>query len=487
MADSSGHRPVSDPDPSSISTGEISRLVEVAKPAVYWSDQPDAPDPAPSLVGKHSADLVIVGGGFSGLWAALQSLEENPNRSVIILEAETVGFGASSRNGGFCDPSLTHGAANGYSHWAKDMPTLLRLGEENLSGIVDTLTRYQMKTPWWKAAEVSAATEEWQMEELKEAAEQAASHGHAATLLDQQAMRAIADSPTYLGGLSSHEILLVDPARLVWDLKVAVESLGGVIHDQSRVTGIEPDGSKLIVMAGTGSAAGLVSADRVIVATNAWAEPGKYIRHYVLPIYDHVLMTESLSDEQMTSIGWSGREGLADSANQFHYYRLTEDNRILWGGYDANYYFNNGMGPKYENLIDSHKLIAGHFFQTFPQLEGLSFSHRWAGPIGTTSKFAAAFGTRHKGRLAWVAGYTGLGVGASRFGARVALDLVDGKATERTELEMVRKKPIPIPPEPLRYAAVQLTRRAIVRSDANDGKRGPLLQILDKFGVGFDS
>ncbi len=481
MADDNRHR--SGP----VSTEQISRLVEGAKPAVFWSDRDDAPDPTPSLVGKHSADLVIVGGGFSGLWAALQSLEENPNRSVVVLEAESVGFGASSRNGGFCDPSLTHGAANGYSHWANDMPTLHRLGEENLAGIVDTLTRYRMKTPWWKAAEVSAATQEWQMEELGDAAEQAASHGHTATLLDQEAMRAIADSPTYVGGLSSHEILLVDPARLVWDLKVAVESLGGVIHDQSRVTGIEPDGSKLIVMAGTGSAAGMISADKVIVATNAWAEPGKYIRHYVLPIYDHVLMTEPLSAEQLSSIGWSGREGLADSGNQFHYYRLTEDNRILWGGYDANYYFGNGMGPKYENLTASHELIAGHFFQSFPQLVGLGFSHRWAGPIGTTSKFAAAFGTRHKGRLAWVAGYTGLGVGASRFGARVALDLVDGKTTERTELEMVRKKPIPIPPEPLRYAAVQLTRRAIVRADANHGKRGLLLQILDRFGVGFDS
>ncbi len=470
-----------------VPASEISRLVDAAKPAVFWSDQPDAPEASPGLDGKHSADLVIVGGGFSGLWAALQSLEENPNRSVTVLEAETVGFGASSRNGGFCDPSLTHGAANGYSHWAQDMPTLLRLGEENLVGIEHCLNHYSMQTPWWKAKEINTAREDWQMEELAEAAEQAAGYGYSPTLLDQEAMRAIADSPTYIGGLSTHEILLLDPARLIWDLKAAVESLGGVIHDHSRVTGIEPDGNKLVVLAGTGAKAGMVAADRVIVATNAWAEPGKYIRRYVLPIYDHVLMTEPLSDDQMRSIGWAGREGLADSANQFHYYRLTKDRRILWGGYDANYYFRNGMGAKFENLTDSHKLIAGHFFETFPQLVGLGFTHRWAGPIGTTSKFAAAFGTRNKGKLAWVAGYTGLGVGASRFGARVALDLVDGKTTERTELEMVRKKPVPIPPEPLRYAAVQLTRRAIVRADTNHGKRGPLLQILDRFGVGFDS
>ena len=171
----------------------------------------------------------------------------------------------------------------------------------------------------------------------------------------------------------------------------------------------------------------------------------------------------------------------------FHYYRLTEDNRILWGGYDANYYKGNGMGPEYEQRTASHVTIAGHFFDTFPQLDGLGFSHRWAGPIGTTSKFTAAFGTKHDGRLTWVAGYTGLGVGASRWGARVGLDLVDGRSTERTQLAMVRRKPIPFPPEPIRNAVIQFTRGQIAKADANDGEPGPWLNLLEKFGIGFDS
>ena len=109
------------------------------------------------------------------------------------------------------------------------------------------------------------------------------------------------------------------------------------------------------------------------------------------------------------------------------------------------------------------------------------------GPIATTTRFCATWGTAHDGRLAWVTGYTGLGVGASRFGARVALDLVDGLDTERTELEMVRTRPFPFPPEPARWIGVQLTRRAIQRADDNDGRRGPWLRLLDRFGVGFDS
>lgn len=459
-------------------------LVEQAKPAVFWSDRSDSPSAAQALRGDNSCDLAIVGGGFTGLWAGLQAIEENPGRQVVILEANVTGFGASSRNGGFCDPSLTHGTGNGHSHWPKDMTTLLRMGQQNLDGIVETLDRHQMKTDWWETSEVSIALNEWQMQELREGADLEAQYDQRGVLLDTKAMRAIANSPTYVGGLSGRTILLVDPAQLVWDLRAAFESCGGIVHDYSKVQGIKASERTRLTVS---TKAGTLAADRVIVATNAWAEPGRHIRNYVLPIYDHVLMTEPLSDEQFKAIGWSGREGLADAANQFHYYRLTQDRRILWGGYDANYYFGNGMGEKYERTTGSHQLLAGHFFETFPQLEGLGFSHRWAGPIGTTSKFTAAFGTKHGGRLAWAAGYTGLGVGASRFGARVALDLVDARSSERTELEMVRKKPVPIPPEPLRSAAVQLTRRAIVKSDANNGKRGPLLRTLDYFGVGFDS
>jgi glycine/D-amino acid oxidase-like deaminating enzyme len=210
-------------------------------------------------------------------------------------------------------------------------------------------------------------------------------------------------------------------------------------------------------------------------------------RRYVIPVYDHVLMTEPLSAEQMASIGWAQREGLEDVSNQFHYYRLTEDDRILYGGYDATYHFNNGLKPDHDQKPATHRMLADDFFRMFPQLEGLRFSHSWGGPIGTTTQFAATWGTSHDGRLVWVAGYTGLGVGASRFGARVALDLVFGRRTERTELEMVRRKPFPFPPEPFRWAGVQLTRKAIQRADDNEGRRGPWLRFLDRFGIGFDS
>jgi len=458
-------------------------LVAAAAPAVFWTDRPDAPAAGKALQGSFSADLCVVGGGYTGLWTALQALEESPGRSVVVLEAGVCGFGASSRNGGFCDASLTHGFLNGLAHWPDEIDVLERLGAENLAEIVETVDRYAIDADLRPTDEIGFATDEHQQAANEQAAAVFAEHGVAHLLLDEGEARARIDSPTYQGALVHvGRIALVDPARLVWGLRRAVERMGGVIYNHTRVEQIDADERRLRV----GTEHGAIHAQRVVVATNAWARPVRQMRRYIVPVHDHVLVTEPLSDTQMAEIGWSGREGACDVGNRFHYFRLTADDRILWGGYDANYYWNNGIGPAYEERTESHELLAGHFFETFPQLEGLSFSHRWSGPIGTTSKFSAAFGTRHGDRLAWVGGYTGLGVGASRFGARVALDLVDGDATERSMLQMVRRRPVPFPPEPFRSLVIGTTKRALAKEDET-GEQPPWLQLLDRFGVGFDS
>ena len=124
---------------------------------------------------------------------------------------------------------------------------------------------------------------------------------------------------------------------------------------------------------------------------------------------------------------------------------------------------------------------------TFPQLEGLKFSHRWAGVIDTSTRFCAFYGLARRGRVAYAAGFTGLGVGASRFAANVMLDHLSGERTERTELEMVRSTPLPFPPEPAAFVGVQATKWALDRADHNDGRRNLLLRVLDAAGLGFDS
>ena len=201
----------------------------------------------------------------------------------------------------------------------------------------------------------------------------------------------------------------------------------------------------------------------------------------------YVLVTDPLTPDQLAGVGWRNRQGVSDTGNQFHYCRLTADNRILWGGYDAIYHFGGDVRRAYDQRPATFVRLASHFFATFPQLEGIGFSHRWGGAIDTCSRFCAFFGTAHHGRVGYALGYTGLGVGASRFGARVMLDLLSGEPTELTQLRMVGSKPVPFPPEPLAYLGVQATRWSLARADPRSGRRNLWLRALDAAGMGYDS
>jgi glycine/D-amino acid oxidase-like deaminating enzyme len=225
----------------------------------------------------------------------------------------------------------------------------------------------------------------------------------------------------------------------------------------------------------------------VVFATNAYRSPLRRMRRAVIPVWDYVLMSEPLSDPQRASIGWQRRQGMGEITNQFHYYRLTSDDRILWGGYDAVYHYGSGLRPEHEQRPESFEMLSRQFFETFPQLEGLRFTHCWGGAIATTTRFCLDTGQAFGGRVAWSTGYTGLGIVASRFGARLALDQVDGRQGRHLDLGLARKRPFPWPPEPLRNFVVQLTQRELARADRNGGQRGLWLQLLDRLGLGFDS
>ena len=216
--------------------------------------------------------------------------------------------------------------------------------------------------------------------------------------------------PLYVGGVYDPSgVAMVDPARLAWGLRRACLELGVRVHERSPVLGMHTDRTASPVR--LQSANGTVDARRVALATSAFPPLLNRIRQYVVPVYDYALMTEPLSDQQRASIGWKGRQGIGDSGNQFHYLRLTADDRILFGGYDAVYHWRNGFGRQFERRQESFEVLAEHFFQTFPQLEGVRFTHQWGGAIDTCARFCAFWGTAHAGRVAYSTGYTGLGVG----------------------------------------------------------------------------
>ncbi len=456
---------------------------EGVKHTPYWLDDPERPDARPALTGDTTADLLVVGGGYSGLWTALLAKEADPGREVVLVEANRIGWAASGRNGGFCAASLTHGAANGRDRFPAEIETLDRLGVENLRGLRETVARYGIDCHLEPTGSLDVATEQHQVEWLRQ--EEALDVGE---FLDTAAVRREVDSPTYLAGLwDRHGTVMVHPAKLAWGLAHAAESLGVRIYEGTPASGLASARAagrwRTLVAAGDGT----VAAHQVALGTNAYPSLLRRTRPLVVPVYDYAIVTEPLDAAALASIGWANRQGIGDVANQFHYYRLTPDNRILFGGYDAVYHFGGRVKASYDVRQATFELLADHLDATFPQLGGVRLTHAWGGAIDLCGRFCAFFGTAHRGQVAYTAGFTGLGVGATRFAAQVMLDLLAGVETERTATEMVRTKPPPFPPEPLAWLGVQATRASIRAADRNQGRRNGWLRTLDRLGLGFDS
>jgi glycine/D-amino acid oxidase-like deaminating enzyme len=452
-----------------------------ASPLPFWLDRP-RPPAAPPLEGDADTDLAIVGGGFTGLWAALMAKEQRPKRDVMVLEAQTAGWGASGRNGGFVDASLTHGLLNGAARFAQELDQLEALGRENLEGMKADLARHRIDAAWQETGMLSVATHVHELTELEKEAALLRRYGWEAEVLDRDAVRAAVNSPTYLGAVMQHTgVALVDPGALALGLRRAALALGVKLYEGTPVRSADHSGRLT-------TPGGVVRAERVLLATGAYPPLTRAVRRLVAPVYDYVVVTEPLHADQRRAIGWAGGQGIADRGNRFHYYRPTPDGRILFGGYEAVYRFGNRVDD--ERLTRdpaTHALLARHLVETFPALEGIGFSHAWGGAIDTCSRFCVTFGRALGGRAVYAVGYTGLGVAASRFGARTALDLLDGADTERTRLKLARTRPLPFPPEPARWAVIQATRRALARADERGGRRGPWLRLLDRLGLGFDS
>jgi glycine/D-amino acid oxidase-like deaminating enzyme len=452
----------------------------------YWFDDADEPESNPTLVRTESCDLCVVGGGYTGLWTAIIAKERDPSRDVVLVDAAEVGSAASGRNGGFMESTLTHGVANGKQRFLDEIELLEQLGLENLDAIEAAIARYGIDCDYERTGVVDVATTAHAASYLDELAaehELLTSLGQHAELLDGEAMRAEVHSPTYLGGLwRKDRAALVDPARLAWGLKAAAESLGVRIYEDTKATGLQREGAGVLVTTPLGA----VRAARVALGTNAFRPLLRRIGRYIAPVYDYCMATEPLTAEQLASLGWARRQGLSDIPNQFHYYRLTADNRVLWGGYDAVYYWRGRVSAELESRPSTWATLSRHFFETFPQLDDVRFSHIWGGVIDTCSRFCVFWGTAMAGRVAYAVGYTGLGVAASRFGAEVMLDLLDGRRTVATTTEFVRTKPLPFPPEPFRFAGIQATRWSLDREDRT-GKRNLWLRTLDRLGLGFDS
>ncbi len=456
----------------------------------YWLSL-ESPEPSPSFSGRAAADVVIVGAGFTGLWTAIALADTDPRLRVVVLEQETVGYGASGRNGGFCDASLTHGLANGLRHFPDEIDVLQAEGADNLQELVAFTRAEGIDCDLEENGLLTVADKAHQVEEFREWAPVATAHGEPTTFLDRDAVQAEVHSPIWQAGLlePAGHLVMLDPAKLVRGLARAARGRGVAIHEGTRVMSLRRVAGAVNVetSATQGGGTGTMRADRVVVATSAYSGWLRRLSTLFVPVYDYALVSEPLTAEQHEAIGWYGRQGMSDANNQFHYFRLPAGDRILWGGYDAVYYPMNGVGPGHDLRPATFARLDEHFRRAFPQLADLRFPYRWGGAIDTTSRFTVTFGQTMGGRVAYALGYTGLGVGASRWAAGIVRDMLLRPDSDLLALRIVRESPFPFPPEPLRYAAVTLVRNELDRADRNEGRRGILLRTLDALGIGFDS
>jgi glycine/D-amino acid oxidase-like deaminating enzyme len=197
-----------------VQPADVRRSYADAEPRPFWLAQPGARAPGPPLEGEHEADLVVVGGGLTGLWAALLARERDPRREVVLLEGERIAFGASGRNGGFMDASLTHGIENGVSRWPDEMPELERLGRENFEAIKETIGRHGIEAGFEETGELAFATAPYQAEWIPEIVETARRYGLRAEAWNAERAREEVRSPTYHGAAYMPDgRAVVDPAR----------------------------------------------------------------------------------------------------------------------------------------------------------------------------------------------------------------------------------------------------------------------------------
>jgi glycine/D-amino acid oxidase-like deaminating enzyme len=444
-------------------------------------DQEARPEQRDPLKESQRCELLIVGGGFTGMWAALQAKEKYPELDIILIEATEIGDGASGRNGGFLSASLAHGDNNADYHFPGEKERLTELGDQNLREFVETLDRYNIDARYENTGSLSVTT---RLDQNDDMAEEAQDAGDDVVWFNREEMQREVNSATYMGGLWDRrgQEGLVDPAYLCWGLKKTILSLGVRVFEGTPMVRMDPRTDGMTVECPDGS----LRCQKILMATNAFRNPIGRIRRSVIPVWDYMLATEPMSPEQQEQIGWKRRQGLSNLANMFHYYRLSHDNRIVWGGgTTVDYYYGSRTDSSVSDSREHFETLSAEFFETFPQLEGIRFTHRWSGIIASSTRFCMVPGIAYDGRVAWSVGYTGLGVGATRFGARVGLELLGYDPTDILDMQFVQKKALPWPPEPLRWMGVTLTRNEMCRADRNGGERGLWLKILDKLNLGF--
>jgi glycine/D-amino acid oxidase-like deaminating enzyme len=430
------------------------------------------PLPAPALSGDATADVAIVGGGYTGLWTALALRERAPELRVALLEAEICGHGPSGRNGGF-----VHG------YWAALASILPVLGEERAlelaragEGIIPGIRAWaesRGEDVWLREAgmlEVSAApAQDRGVEKAVAAAARVGREDQALGLTPEEVRRRIS-SPVFRAGVFYPECATVHPGLLVRALRRAALAAGVTVHEGTRVTAVRA-GSLTELETPDGA----LRAPEVVLATNAaltgWSPASRNLTNFG----SYVVLTEP-APELLAEIGWTGGEAVVDGRMFLHYFRTTNDGRVLMGSGSGPIGFGGRVDERFSSDLPTAARAEAGLRRLLPGLDGVRVERAWGGPIDVSADHLPFFRTKPGTRIHYGAGYSGHGVGPSWLGGQILASLALGADDEWTRSPLAARTVPRLPPEPLRRVGGGLVRWAILACERaeEEGRRPPL-------------
>jgi glycine/D-amino acid oxidase-like deaminating enzyme len=435
-----------------------------------------ASEPCPPLAGSARADVVILGGGYTGMWTAWFLKQREPALEIVLLEGdELCGSGPSGRNGGFC-----------YGMW-EDLPALVRhfgdrealrlshAAERSVTATGDWLHDHDIDAWFTTAGHVTVATSPAQdgaWTELVREAERLGVADRRFVELDEDQVRERCASPVFRAGLLQPGGVTLQPARLALGLRRELRATGVRIHEGSPITRFAA-GPPVRVETTIG---GTVTAEHGVLGLGAWTATIPRFHRAIVPRGTSIVLTRPAPD-RLEDIGWTGGEGFGDWRTALHYLRTTPDGRIAFGAAGSRAGLGTGLGPRLRYDAPTMVKLIDDFRRFFPSWRDVGFDAAWGGPMDVTASHQPFFGTTDGGRLHVGAGYTGGGVGPSHLGGRILSALVLGIEDEDTTLPLVHREPIAFPPEPLLGIGAAIAQAAIVRKDeAEDrGRRADAL------------
>lgn len=452
----------------------MSTVSQSGRPLSLWHDQGPAPRRRPTLAGSHEADVVIVGGGYTGLWTAYYLLETCPDLSVVVLEAEFCGFGASGRNGGWVSAKFP----GSKTAMARERgPQAVIEYQRAMFDAVDEIGRIADKENidchYRKGGMLLYATTPAHVPRLQSYMRELRQWGFGeedVEWLDVAEARRRAAVAGTRGAMYTPHCASIDPWKLVSGLADAVERRGATIFEHSRARVIDEG---MVV-----TDQGVVRAKSVLRCTEAFTPTLSGYERTVAPVYSLMIATEPLPDEWWDEVGLRNGETFSDERHLIVYGQRTADGRLAFGGRGAPYHFGSTVRPEWDMDSRTHELVKEVLWGFFPQLGDTRITHRWGGAVAVPRDWRVSVDYDPATGLGHAGGYVGQGVASSNLAGRTLADLVAGEATERTRLPFVGYRSRLWEPEPLRWIGINLGRALAPMADAVERRTGRPSRVL---------